>query len=188
MKPILFSTDMVKAILEGRKTQTRRLIKPQPTNPRWNNIGWVGFDDGHGNKMPYRLGDMLYVRETWAKIEDFKNYADMEIPRNLKFLYKCDDTGKEHTFVDVGVQKWRPSIHMPREAARIFLKVTDVRVERLQDIRGSDVINEGVCEAYEEYENLIPIFKDLWNSIYKNWDENPWVWVIEFQRCENTTT
>lgn len=124
VKPILFNTEMVRAILAGRKTQTRRIIKPQPTNPRWNNVGWLGWDDGHGYRMkpPCMAGDILWVRETFLRCF------------MTKFLYKADDSegGIEREFIQKG-WVWKPSIHMPKEAARIFLKVRDVRVERLRD-------------------------------------------------------
>lgn len=201
MKPILFDTKMVRAILDGRKTQTRRIIKPQPTNPRWNNVGWLGWDDGHGYRMrpPCELGDILWVRETWNG-----DWCD-------HYIYKAD-VGNA---VSAGYDKeprWHPSIHMPREAARIFLRVNDVQVERLNEISQSDAIDEGaltcdLCETDEYKESCEkakregskpPIgysprerFAALWDSTIKNteitkygWAANPWVWVIKFERCE----
>ena len=176
MKPILFNTEMVKAIIEGRKTVTRRKV-----NPKYSNTHFEWTDGKYGKRFiekqneeegvttvhnengstsqkllwcremqaPYRVGDILYVRETYAKIEDFINYADMEISENLKYLYKCDDNGKEHTFIDIGVKKWHPSIHMLKEAARIFLKVTEVRVARLQDITEEQAVKEGIIKMYD---------------------------------------
>lgn len=144
-RPILFNTEMVKAILDGRKTQTRRIIKPQPSNPRWNNIGWIGWDDGHGYRMksPCEVGDVLWVRETWA-----------EMPHG--FVYRAD--GEKHEGWD-REDRWRPSLYMPKEAARIFLKVRNVRVERLQSISHFDAINEGIGH----------IFDNLTDADYKSW-------------------
>ncbi|MBD5631363.1 hypothetical protein [Clostridium botulinum] len=226
-RPILFNTEMVKAILEGKKTQTRRIIKPQPKQPislgfvvsstnskKEGCFGW-GKDKCGGiidyAKPPYRIGDILYVRETWAKIDDFENYADVEFEDSLEFLYKCDDYGKEHTFIDVGVKRWHPSIHMPKAAARIFLKVTNVKVERLQDITEERAKAEGAAkqiwyqpygtrsENNQEYvgnitqhvPNYITGFAGIWDRTLGKWDDwlysfkrNPWVWVIEFERIE----
>ncbi len=135
MKPILFNTEMVQAILEGRKTVTRRVIKPQPvmdTDGLWHWKGYQWMDGGlgipasrFGDYLPYRPGDILYVRETWAEGTD------------PKIHYKADG----ETLPNV---KWHPSIHMPRRAARIFLRVTDVGVERLQDISADGILEEGV--------------------------------------------
>lgn len=184
MKPILFNTDMVRAILDGRKTITRRVVKPQPisevktlyrkdgTKNIWRTIGadwWYEF------RAPYILGDILWVRETWAK-----SLAGT-------YMYRAD--GKA-----ILVDHWRPSIHMPREAARIFLLVTNVQVERLQDINGLHAKEEG-CEGYVHINPLygrpetVHNFKAVWNSTLKpadrttyGWEANPWVWVIEFER------
>ena len=163
-KPILFNTEMVKAILEGRKTQTRRAIK---------NIK-VFYSDGiPANKPPYKTGDVLYVRETWATILN-------------EYVYKYgydDEAGSIQDGYKLIEPKWKPSIHMPREAARLFLKVKDVRVERLRDMNDSDLASEGFGDWVR--------FISLWNSTIKStdcdkydWNANPWVWVIEFERCE----
>ncbi len=213
-RPILFNTAMVRAILDGSKTQTRRIIKPQPTNPRWNNIGWVGWDDGHGYRMkpPCHPGDILWVRETWVFDSGDEDYgtgcfmykADMPIHIDAKDTAHGDD-------VDITAEdyRWHPSIHMPKEAARIFLRVKDVRVERLQDISVFDAINEGCCGTVCDHVNADPAlgctdcyntgwleppdaeFALLWDTTVKKadlpvygWDANPWVWVIEFERCE----
>ncbi|MDP4143214.1 MAG: hypothetical protein Q8936_01850 [Bacillota bacterium] len=154
----------------------------QPTEVHPN--GLITKPRGNERLVPYepsyKVGDVLYIRETWTTIDDFQNYADVEIDKDLKYLYKCDDNGVEHTFIDVGVKRWRPSIHTPKEAARIFLKVTDVRVERLQTITEDGAIKEGFNEVPELF-TARELFEAEWNSIYKNWDENPWVWVIEFE-------
>lgn len=200
-KPILFNTEMVRAILKERKTVTRQLIKPQPTKNMIHKLGFCvdgdkkdigkfGFGShecgGHVRyvKPPYLLGDVLYVRETWvdwscAECEDEcvadngSGYCDAP-----KYLYRAT-----HETTDKG---WKPSIHMPKKAARIFLKVKDVRVERLQDI---DAI--GCYPHVLNGEEKLYAFFQLWNSTIKKedidtygWDANPWVWVIELERIE----
>lgn len=197
MKPILFNTEMVKAILDGRKTVTRRLVK-LPSYVKLEEDGtYTLYAEGtaYGKqcmeqlvpylRKPCEPGDILYVRETYANISDFVNYAEYELDIDLKYLYKCDDNGEEHAFVDIGVKRWRPSIHMPKEAARIFLRVIDVRVERLHEMRNSDARKEGM-----EHE-IYPLgqFINLWNSLIKKqdidkygWNANPFCWVIEFER------
>lgn len=182
-KPILFNIDMVRAILTGQKTQTRRVIKPQPTNPRWNNIGWLGWDDGHGYKMkpPCEAGDVLWVRETWNG--DWTDH----------YIYKAD--GGSAVVAGYGREPiWHPSIHMPKQAARIFLRVKEVRVEFLQDIKADGISAEGITSIAAtcgDMEIALVEWKNLWNSTIKRddilaygWDANPWVWVIEFERCE----
>ena len=198
MKPILFSTPMVKAILDGRKTMTRRVAKmPENTyRVERNDDGtfdavWGaympqinGFVDGSIEVKPkYVEGDVLWVRETWLKADDGYYYkADIKVPS------ESEDMRKAYGY------KWKPSIHMPKEAARIFLRVTGVRVERLQDIDEYDGQREGF-EYYGEIdfsigETYTQVFKRLWNSTIKpadldtyGWDANPWVWVYEFERC-----
>lgn len=184
MKPILFSTEMVKAILAGRKSQTRRVVK------------------GTGTYYPtYNVGDVLWVRETWMQ-----NCIDhIEYNECLtKYFYMAD----HHPEEVLGQMKafgyrWKPSIHMPKEAARIFLKVINVRVERLQDISQADIENEGIWFYSQEYRNQICIwrdsvsgleatrkkyYKELWDSIYQKrgygWETNPFVWIYEFERVE----
>ena len=196
MKPILMNTEMVNAILAGRKTQTRRLIKPQPPFDndsiylRYVKDGIARFGQGTpGNscalcdrKLPYQSGDVLYVRETWCK-GSLNGGAE-------QYFYRADDNDFHC--------KWRPSIHMPKEAARIFLRVTGVRVERLQDVTLDDATAEGCqgkfigCgECAGAGWEILPEdeFADVWNSTIKEsdldkygWDANPWVWVIEFER------
>lgn len=187
-KPILFNTEMVKAILDGRKTCTRRIVKPQPGSVQGSKCYKENsFTEFKEIKAPYQIEDIIYVRETWTTIDNFKNYADVEIDKNIKYLYKCDDNGKEHVFIDVGVKRWKPSIHMPKKAARIFLRVTNVRVERLQALDYEGAIKEGIKTGYDGW---ISDFKNLWNSTLKKeqlnmygWEANPWVWVIEFEDC-----
>lgn len=189
--PILFSTAMVQAILDGRKTQTRRIMKPQPSeNVRWDSFGISAltpkrhiegrgfFTEGYGSKFfkcPYgQPGDILWVRETWTKIR---------IATGEQFIYRADDD-----FYKDYVEEWhgwRPSIHMPKEACRIFLKVKSIRVERLQDISEEDAKHEGVLKA-SCCHSFFHGFSILWQSINgpASWEANPWVWVVEFERCE----
>lgn len=183
--PILFNMKMVRAILDGRKSCTRRIIKPQPQG--YFEVSeeplYIYDTDGKQGKItpPYQLGDILYVRETFIQ-------AAAHI-----FWYKADD--KPWMSKDL---LWKPSIHMPKEAARIWLKVTDVRVERLQDITGLSVQKEGIevdpnecASKFDFISELFLLFQRLWDSTIKKsnlnhygWDANPYVWVIEFERCE----
>lgn len=171
-RPIIFNAEMVRAILDGLKGQTRRVVKPQPDDrgPRWANR----WEDWHGKKVnqPPQPGDLLWVRETWCGGQ-----------YGTPIQYKAD--WPQHEYGPL----WKPSIHMPKWAARVWLKVKDVRVERVQDISREDAIKEGLLPHMREYLSAVsPItrFKDLWDSINKKrgfgWDENPWVWVIEFER------
>lgn len=211
-RPIIFSGPMVRAIIDGRKTQTRRIVNPQPAE--WiESFGFSMFTpDGHisgrGNykdkgpaekfyKLPYKVKDRLWVRETcW-----FDPIDDYLWTPNPTVVYRADG--------DVHFEKghgWTPSIHMPKWAARIWLEVTGVRVERLQDISEEDAIAEG-CRPYFDHENpdivtgpngsqtpMAPLmgplddFKRLWDSLNAKrapWASNPWVWVIEFRRMND---
>lgn len=213
--PILFNTDMVQAILDGKKTATRRAVRF-----KYSNTEMKMFTNKYGTRLieiqkdfegethgkypdgrtwhkilpyieknpPYKKRDILYVRETWCNANkegvepDYYYYAD---------TYMCEDYDKTEW-------KWRPSIHMPKEAARIWLKVKDVRVERLQDMTLDDFLSEGVVirpEAFNDPENAYmqarSEFIGIWNSAIRKpdydfygWDANPWTWVIEFERCE----
>lgn len=209
IKPILFSTEMVKAILEGRKTQTRRIIKPQPKE----GIITTAFDFKKGFyaskikieenpdrfeitklfKPKYQTGDILWVRETWQTAWNI-------IKKIWETIYKADDN---LWFDDDGMMIWKPSIYMPKEAARIFLQVTNVRVERLKDISEEDAIAEGV-EIIHYAEPILPVFRKynlkekkgtlnpilsfqtLWEKINgeDSWKANPWVWVYEFKQVD----
>lgn len=185
IKPILFNTEMVRAILDGRKSCTRRVVKPQPT-ARYG---------AQCIKPPYQPGDILYVRETWHKY--IKRVGEGESCHLAEFYgYKASIANSEDAD-----EPWKPSIHMPKEAARIWLKVTNVRVERLQEITVDGCHREGVnieTSAVTDGETLnrkhdfsLEKFETLWDSTVKKsdidrygWDANPWVWVIEFERCE----
>lgn len=215
--PILFNTEMVRAILDGRKTATRRCVKPKSKNAsgfyvtfRKTDNAFMGVYDYDENERmlensqtpPCCPGDILYVRETFRPLSDH--------PKS-RFEYAADwsqkyfENSKAPNACNGG--KWRPSIHMPKRAARIWLKVTDVRVERLQDITEKQAEAEGARRCYEairpdEEKPIIYLaedeggyfvtgFKSLWDStiprgqqdIY-SWQANPWVWVIVFERCE----
>ena len=186
MKPILFSGPMVKAILDGDKTMTRRIIKPQPEVIGCGRIRWKGDialpEELSEKYAPRRPGDILWVRETWATESD-------AVSGEKRYLYTVGDgTEKNYRLENGELRKWRPSIHMPKEAARIFLRVTKVSVERLQDILLEDIAREALA-------GLIPTstlaFRRFWDSLRKpsdlkqyGWDANPWVWVISFERCE----
>ena len=176
IKPILFNTEMVRAILDGRKTCTRRIVKPQPT----------AHYGAQCIKPPYQPGDILYVRETWC---DDRQFTHDSTPG--RYFYKASESGNF---------KWKPSIHMPKEAARIWLCVTDVRVERLQEITAESALTEGADKYIHANGTLnedqtITSFIGIWNSTIKKsdldrygWDASPWVWVIEFERCEKPET
>ena len=202
-KPILFNTKMVRALLDGRKSCTRRLVKPQPQG--YFEVSeeplYIYDTDGKQGKItpPYQPGDILYVRETWKKAPNgYYYYED----------WQRDDIAD--------TTKWKPSIHMPKEAARIWLKVKNVRVERLQEITEDGVWDEGFkfkppcltrvsadghtcdldgpCMSSIKYCDMTmgELFgREVWNSTIKKsdldcygWNANPWVWVIEFERCE----
>ncbi len=229
-KPILFSTEMVQAILEGRKTQTRRILKPQPDfNKAWENLGFsenkfgiktdleIPDIDVTGNflgvsspieidgfkatgmcipNIPIKIhkGDILWVRETWQTTWN-------ENKKSWDTIYKADGG---YWIDDDGIMKWKPSIYMPKKRARIFLEVTNVRVERLQDITEEDAIAEGIKKTWInddikqcKFKNYIndgkgsksPIdsFISLWKKINgeDSWNANPWVWVYEFKQVHH---
>lgn len=179
-KPMLFNTEMVKAILDGRKTQTRRLIKTTDgvTLSEHSDTAARRFISMSNavRKAPCETGDILWVRETWSTHYD-------GIHDNLQFCYRADDIDLKSECLPGESNRWWPSIHMPKEAARIFMRVKDVRTERLRDMNDSDLANEGFCDWIR--------FISLWNSTVKaddcgsyDWNANPWVWVIEFERIE----
>lgn len=183
MKPILFNTEMVRAILGGRKTVTRRAIKYScPMKPERTLDDFIGTGDPQllVSCAPYQTSDILWVRETWC--DDWCDHI----------IYKADGGSAKEAGYAVE-PKWRPSIHMPKEAARLFLRVTGVRVERLQDIAFGDTQDEGIWHPkdYQGREDLdiFGPFAVLWDSTIKpadlpryGWDANPWVWVVEFER------
>ena len=204
IRPILFNTEMVMAILDGRKTCTRRICKDANEytvpdmdfyNADMRTYAVHNFaDKKHTEKLsiaertcPICPGDILYVRETvWQKIGYYLDIDGETKPSWYnEFKYVASDE-KPETGWNYSWAK-RPSIHMPKEAARIWLKVTDVRVERLQDMTDDDAEAEGCFD----YTSTALGFPDVWDSTIKKsdldrygWDANPWVWVIEFERCE----
>lgn len=197
IKPILFNTDMVRAILDGRKTCARRAVKQQweecPHCKYVHNeyiydkleknvyCARCGYPMEPERRSPYQIGDIMYVRETFIQAAAHT------------FWYKADD----NSWMPEGLH-WKPSIHMPKEAARIWLKVTDVRVERLQDITENGIKNEGIrlkqkdCVSKFDYiSELYFLFSRLWDSTIKKsdldrygWDANPYVFVIEFVKID----
>lgn len=206
-RPILFSAPMVKSILEGRKTQTRRVLKVQPPEMKSKvvplyqvepepKVTEVSFHEILKNDIPHcasffkckspygKIGDRLWVRETFMDLSGtgvehrnsngkLQNYAyATDCPRGSY----SDETRKEFGL------KWKPSIHMPRLASRILLEITNIRVERLNDISESDCLKEGVGSAFLR-DCKKPKFMQLWEEIYgaDSWTVNPWVWVVEFK-------
>lgn len=213
MKPILFNTEMVRAILEGRKTVTRRVVKLPSYVQRQPDGLFTLFAEGtcyegceleeiqNYLNMPFKVNDVLYVRETWSE------HYTADSDGKLVYCYKADNVNLKSECLSGENNRWYPSIHMPKEAARIFLRVTDVRVERLHDMSTKeDFKKEGIYDdgtyptdrsvkihpmaqggwtlgAYRER------FEMIWNSTIKcdqlntyGWDANPYVWVIEFER------
>lgn len=223
IKPILFNAEMVRAILDGRKSCTRRLVKPQPDEKHTYPLGFVtdstekkevgcfGFGIGeYGGsiqyaKPQYHTDDVLYIRETWTE-ECGKYYYRADYDSD--YLDPCETLSggypascRNHTGCDGCMATstrihWHPSIHMPKEAARIWLRVTDVRVERLQEITAESALTEGADKYIHANGTLnedqtITSFIGIWNSTIKKsdidrygWDANSYVWVIEFERCE----
>ena len=204
---MIFNGEMVRAILGGRKTQTRRIVKPQPELTKNSGFSWngalygAGSDDRETNrnfahiKCPHGTpGDRIWVRETWAEAgagaPDLKLYRanyPAHVPTHYENVPPAEDV------------RWTPSIHMPRWASRILLEITDVRVERLNDISEEDARAEGIidggclncgepepCGCANPEPDATDAFAYLWQSIYgqENWNANPWVWVIEFNRIE----
>ncbi|HDW0968771.1 TPA: hypothetical protein RK087_000641 [Enterobacter hormaechei subsp. xiangfangensis] len=202
---MIFNGEMVRAILDGRKTQTRRVMKVQPSdgfhpthngydldlNAHWYTPGVVdknGYlqpakkdvfgvaDENEGYACPFgAVGDRIWVRETFSPVPDHEELAGCSA-----ILYAADGNGP--------YGKWVPSIHMPRWASRITLEITGVRVERLNSISDSDASKEGCCITdMESGDCLSDVFARLWTSIYgdESWKVNPWVWVIEFKVVPN---
>lgn len=206
VKPILFNTEMVRAILDGKKTCTRRIVKGViPDDAMWGYTmftpkGCVScrgvYADEYGEKffrLPYQQGDILYVRETWGH--------PISLNSDKQYVFRADKIAEIGFKNDSHI--WHPSIHMPKEAARIWLKVTDVRVERLQECGEGwciDIEKEGIATPQDPilyisddafHDALRMEFQKIWDSTIKKsdldrygWDANPWVWVIEFERCE----
>nr|WP_315422064.1 hypothetical protein [uncultured Pseudomonas sp.] len=189
-RPILFSAPMVRAILEGRKTVTRREVKKQAAL----DCLAAGFEPaflalpGNSDLCPYgKPGDRLWVRETWARVGNcdpgYLTFAATYpgcLPPELENIPATNEI------------RWKPNIHMFRCDSRILLEITDVRVERLQDISRADIRAEGLqCPPELASDDVSPNYRDwypaawreMWESTGGNWDVNPWVWVVEFKRA-----
>lgn len=193
-RPIIFNADMVRAVLDGRKTQTRRIMREQPeVIPKEDEFGkagfWIPFNAGktmvRNEDMyiacPFGLkGDRLWVRETFRVHSRATDMATLvyKASEQQSWTQQTHRVPIEKCNKPAVVDKWTPSIHMPRWASRITLEITGVRVERLQDISGADMQAEGMRWREE--------FPCLWEAIYgdESWQANPWVWVIEFKRVE----
>lgn len=227
-RPIIYNSEMVRAILNDQKTQTRRIIRQQPpagydyvcgNNPenRLRNLkgepvyifldrpdvnwpfpeefGTLSYPDKPFPSAFGQPGDCLWVRETWYNdtIDSLVNRISLEELKN-NIYYKAD--GEPH-WEEGGITSWKPSIHMPRWASRILLRIKNIRVERLQDISERDAIAEGIMkfgprsfglERWSEfYETAIFAFQRLWESIHGSgsWEKNPWVWVLEFEKINS---
>lgn len=194
-RPVIFNGEMVRAILAGRKTQTRRIMKPQPepvpgkpgeywwpsnvfeTMLMMSDFQRVGFEGAAADASPFgRIGERLWVRETFGDC-------------GVRLVYRADaDDG-----ASCQVKRWTPSIHMPRSACRLLLEITDVRVERLNDINEQDALAEGMDDGTSPaaiaagwFEKPRRAFRRLWERIYgqESWDSNPWVWVVEFKQVQ----
>lgn len=195
-KPILFSAPMVRALLDGRKTQTRRVLNPQPNMLNGGkplNDGRGSYSTGSGwKRYQFRRGDRLWVREAWAPLERLTHNDPGTQALADGGFYRADEGT-----VEGEVSRWSPSIHMPKRASRITLQVTDVRVQRLQDISEEDAIAEGVApEPVRVFETphtppareAKPAFQRLWDSINAArdggayaWAANPWVTATTFE-------
>ena len=197
IRPILFNTEMVQAVLDGRKTATRRKIDIDIANQfdvecdGKTVFAYINQETGDCYSPTeicrYRPGDILYVRETWQYLYELDGNEQI-IEGTGRYYYMATDSIPYDTYVDLqGITHektpWRPSIHMPKAATRIWLKVKEIRIERLQDIDDDGVVAEGlrIGDPYDELWNSTIKKKDL--ALY-GWDANPWVWVIEFERCE----
>ena len=196
IKPILFSTPMVQAIMDGRKSMTRRVIKPQP------DVDGLIYEPQLGEyvdtnsmifKAKYNVGDILWVRETWQSFfqeEVTQKHergpesssgipAEMAKGHYMYYFYRADG--------EIPLARWEPSIYMPKKAARLFLRVTNVRAERLQDMSYDDCLKEGMWDYGTDVDTLAA-FQALWDGLNAKrgygWDTNPWVWVYTFERCD----
>jgi hypothetical protein len=219
-RPILFSAPMVRAILEGRKTVTRREIKPsmrsadtqfelhQQENGSWlplHTLDESCMDEQgteHPIKCPYgQPGDRLWVRETWAADAQLDAVAPRDLSQGEPILYPADGAIRTTGCAMISPGRYRPSIHMPCWASRILLEITDVRVERLQDISDAQIEAEGIdlealADGQERYDmchagsgaggrpTLLSAWSDLWQSINgpESWEANPWVWCVSFKQ------
>lgn len=200
-RPILFSGPMVRAILDGRKTQTRRVVKPQPKAPHLGYMATDGgalqcgadYPDGDDDfvRCPYGVpGDRLWVRETWMPFD--RDHWVGETRCAYRANSSIEGEAIRQEYVSAGRDyRWRPSIHMPRWASRITLEVTDVRVERLQEIQYPELRREGFEPEGSEHMDpglaCLTKFRSTWNQLNADrgfgWDSNPWVWVVNFKQA-----
>jgi hypothetical protein len=180
--PILYKTEMVRAILDGRKTKTRRLNGLKEINENPDDWKLAAATKDHitcisntgkliSIKWKYKPGDLLWVRETWIKPNNIYNYKA-----------SCSEQ-----FLSEWSGHWKPSLFMPKSACRLWLRIKDIRVERLQDITNNDALAEGTPDLRTKENNydMKGCFRILWDSINKKthpWQSNPWVWVVEFER------
>ena len=220
---LIFKAPLVRAILEGRKTQTRRVIKDQAIGERWcearadgrQYLEWQGqptCGSGVWDIPEYNaeivsplglIGDRIYVRETWAEIPRHQPQTDEDLPMRKDgriLVYQADpewDGSRNFLCADGCMRwakpdRWRPSIHMPKEFARIWLEITSVRVERLQSITEADCIVEGAAgghgaiPGYQYSATPLEHFRHIWESTGGDWAANPWVWVIDFKTIRTT--
>lgn len=212
-RPIIFNADMVRAVLDGRKTQTRRIITPQPKLTERSGFEWKGYLFGAGSddretnrnfahvKCPFgAVGDRLWVRETFRVHSRATDVATLvyKASEQQSWTQQTHRVPIEKCNKPAVVDTWTPSIHMPRWASRITLEITGVRVERMYDISEADARAEGVEQLrggfWRHYQpgwtqhqlSARGSFVTLWKSIYgeESWQANPWVWVIEFKRVE----
>lgn len=212
MKGILFKPDMIQAIIEGRKTQTRRLIQPQPDLglpefERYSHITVGNFpptkidkngeaypgdeifgaytDDGEwGWRCPYQVGEVVYVKEAWATEKRYDPFKPSELPYYPKIFYVSDGVGEWPSNLSIG--RLRSPLHLTEAFARYFIKITDVRAERLQEISEEDAKAEGVAEANcaTHHKSAREVYGELWDSLNPKypWEINPWVWVYSFEK------
>ncbi|KPD29182.1 MULTISPECIES: hypothetical protein [Pseudomonas aeruginosa group] len=191
-RPILFTGPMVRAILEGRKTVTRRVVKPQPdflgsmVDP---NTPFKTLDAGLHARItcPHgQPGDRLWVREAWAADAQVDAIAPRDLSQGEPIWYPADFSVRQTGCSMISKGRGRPSIHMPRWASRILLEIIAVRVDRLHGITPNQCIAEGAWREKDKElgrgQEAIAAFADLWRSTGGDWDANPWVWVIEFKR------
>jgi len=194
-KPILFNGKMVRAILEGRKTQTRRVIKPQPVYDSFIHLGagisglWRGYPADQTIPIweaycPYgRPGDQLWVRETFCPVDDREFGGKEWVDYRATPKYSSEHpAGWEIEPGNPNALKWKPSIFMPRKFSRIQLEITGVRVERIQEITDEDIVAEGGCiYGAGAWEWFIPLWDGINAKRGFSFESNPWVWVVEFR-------
>jgi len=187
---VSFNGDMVRAILDDRKTNSRRPLKLnkshseldpdcRPLWPTWE----CEYGDCHPYESPFgKPGDRIWVRESWATDKVYDSTPPIQIDAAASVKWLADNAKRVN-----GPENWgkkRVSIHMPRWASRITLEVKRVWVERIQDISPEDIWKEGITHDPEKYGSIVHTFEDLWNSIYGTWDENPWAYCCEFEKLD----